>query len=144
MEVREVGDDQEAVGAAGGHPEAFVAHAGEEVPVPLAEGGGVLAEVHDDVEDGTAGDPDEFALGGAVDLVVEAAEDGFFGAAVVVLNEVHVEAEGGEGFAVPGFEEEAAFVAVDAGHEEEGAVDFEGFCAHGVWGVAGSLGGGFF
>lgn len=113
------------------HPEAFVGFGGEHVAIPFAEGRGAFPKIHQYIEHRAGGDPHELPLGRGAALVVQATENILCGAAVVVLHEIGADAELGEGFLVPRFEEKTARVAENTRPEQERPVDFCGIASHG-------------
>ena len=74
LEIGVLGGDVKAVGEARGNPQHAVVFRAQRDPVPLTQGGGVAAQVNDDIEDLAGGDPHQFALG-VLGLVVHAAQD---------------------------------------------------------------------
>jgi len=124
------GEDEEAVGEAGGDPEDAFVFSGDVDPDGVAEGWGVFANVESDVEDFAAADAEEFSLG-VLDLVVKSAEDAAGGTGMIVLDEWEVDAGFfGEGAGVVAFEEEAAWVAEDFGLEDQDIREFSADDVH--------------
>lgn len=78
--------------------------------VPLAKGRGAFPQVDRDVKDLSLHDADQFALRVRGKLVVEAAQDPFFGAAVVVLNKADDQPVLGKRLGVIFFHEETTVI----------------------------------
>ena len=94
-ELGHVGEDQETVGEAFGDVEHFLVLGAQGYAHPFAVGGGAGAAVYGYVVHFAHGDADQLALG-VVLLEVQAPEDAFGAAALVVLDERLVDARGGE------------------------------------------------
>jgi len=86
---------------------------------PLAEGFGAFSEVDRDIEDLALCDAHEFALG-LLNLVVQATQDVFGGATVVVLHEIYVAADKvSKLLAVKIFKKEAPLISEHLGFDDE-------------------------
>ena len=106
-------ENDETVGKARWDPELSVVFCAEDFSNPLTASGRVSANVDRDVEHSALGDTNEFSLG-TLDLVMEASEDAFGAAAMVILNEVNWVTDGGiEKVFAKGFLKESASVAVN-------------------------------
>ena len=115
VEVGDVADHEEAMGAAGRHPEAVVRFGIEHISIPHTKGRRAFAEIDQHIKNGAGGDPYELALRCVAGLVVQPAEDMLGGAAVIVLDEVEIQPRIGEGLAVPCLHKETTGVAEDFG-----------------------------
>ena len=113
-----VGEDQEAVGEAGGDPEhgqvALLILGFEVEAFVLAEGRGVTAKIDGDVPDVSGEYADELSLR-LLELVVKAAKDTARGFRLVVLDEAVGEAGGGERLFVEDFGKPTALIAEASG-----------------------------
>ena len=96
----------------------------QEATVPAPECGRAFAQIDDGIENGSAGNPDQLALGFSVDLVVHPSEHVFIRTAVVILDKIDIEADFGEDLSVPCFEEKPSFVAVQRRLEEQSPFNF--------------------
>src|SRR5215203_556124 len=122
--VGRLGEDAEAVGEPRRHVELPQVLSGENFSYPLAESGGVRADVHGHVEDLALDGAHELSLGLA-ELGVEAAQRAADGEGVVVLEEVLGQAAVAELALVIGLQEEAALVAED-GRLDQGHAGYGG------------------
>ena len=101
------------MGKTGWDPELSVVFCAEDFSNPLTASGRVSANVDRDVEHSALGDANEFSLG-TFDLIMEASEDAFGAAAMVILNEMNGMADGGvEQVLTKGFLKETARVTVN-------------------------------
>src|SRR5690606_11936705 len=98
-------------------------------PVPAAERRRVGADVHRDVEDAPADDPDELGLPRR-GLIVQAAQGAPARARVVVLHEDVGDADLAVALGAVGLEEEAAIVPEGAGGDEHEAGEGERLDLH--------------
>jgi hypothetical protein len=113
MKIRDVAQHKKAVRATWRNPKTVVGFGIEHISVPYAIGGGAFTEINKDIEDRAGGDPDEFALGGITRLVVETTKHMLGGAAVIVLNEVEIQAHIAKCLAIPCFHKETTGIAID-------------------------------
>ncbi len=103
--------------------------AGEFEGFPLSEGGRTAAEVKRDIENLAGDDADELSLGLA-NLIMQAADDIFFGIGMIVLHERLWNAEFGKRALVVAFQKEAAVVAEHARFEEQKSGEASGDFFH--------------
>jgi len=109
-----VGEDEEAVGEAGGDPEELERVGAEVESGPSPEVGGLGAQVDGDVPDVPGEHADELSLG-PFELVVESAEDALGGAGLVILDKRGREIKPGKRILVVNFGEPAATISVAPG-----------------------------
>ena len=115
-----------------GNPERVLVLIGEAGAGPFFERGRGAAEIDGNIKDFAADDADQFALR-ILDLEMQAAEDAFDGAGVIVLDELRGETGGGCELAeVEGFEKKSAGVAEDFGLKQEHVGDIGGDDVHGM------------
>ena len=122
-ELGYVGKDQEAVGEAFGDVEHFLVLGAQGYAHPFAVGGGAGAAVYGYIVHFAHGDADQLALG-VVFLEVQAPEDAFGAAALVVLDEGLVDARDGEVVQFIGFHEVAPVVTEDFRLDDDDPGDF--------------------
>ena len=112
-----VGEDEEAVGEAGGDPEELERIWAEVESGPLPEVGGLGAQVDGDVPDMAGEDANELSLG-LFELVVESAKDALGGTGLVILDEAGGQIERGKRILVINFSEPTATIPMATGLDE--------------------------
>ena len=105
---------------AGRDEELAVPFAIQLVSLPALVGGGVGAQIDGDVPDPAARAADQLRLAA---LHVDAAQHRALRAAVVVLDELDLDPELGEGVLAEGLDQEAALVTVDGGLDQNQVVE---------------------
>ena len=110
--------------ATGRHPQALVGITRQHAAVPFSKGGRALSQIDEHIEDRSRSDPDELTLRRIATLVVQTTQHIFRRAAVIVLHEIGINSQLGEGFLVPGLQKKTTRVTKHTRPQEVGTINF--------------------
>ena len=114
------------------HPQALVGITRQHVAVPFSKGGRAFPQIHEHIEDRSRSNPHEFPLRCIAALVVQPAQHILRRSAVIILHEIRINPQLGEGFLVPRLQKKTARVTKHTRTQEVGAINFCRILCHGI------------